>query len=200
MPCSSGPQAGRSCRRCAQQYSEQAQAGTQRLLPGPTGERNTLTFIPRDRVLCVADNEQDTLTQLAAVAAVGCELLWPDNALHRELAKKLPREVSERIHFAKEADLTAQSFDAVIYHGDSDQLRAPVRAGGGAGRGDRFGTGIRPRRNQPAARAPLYRALAERQYRGGGRQRQPDDHRLRPIPAGGVGQNPSPPPGDRRTR
>ena len=32
-----------------QQFSEQAQAGTQRLLPGPTGERNTLTFMPRGR-------------------------------------------------------------------------------------------------------------------------------------------------------
>ena len=106
-----------------QQYRDLAQAGTQRLLPGPTGERNTLTFIPRDRVLCVADNEQDALIQLAAVTAVGCEILWPESALHRELAKKLPREVSERLHFAKPEMLTAQAFDAVIYHGDSDQLR-----------------------------------------------------------------------------
>lgn len=106
-----------------QQFSEQAQAGTQRLLPGPTGERNTLTFMPRDRVLCVADNEQDALTQLAGVTAVGCEVLWPDAPLQRELAKKLPREVSERIHFAKAETLTTEPFDAVIYHGDSDQLR-----------------------------------------------------------------------------
>ena len=80
-----------------QQFSEQAQAGTQRLLPGPTGERNTLTFMPRDRVLCVADNEQDALTQLAGVTAVG--------------------------YFAKAETLTTEPFDAVIYHGDSDQLR-----------------------------------------------------------------------------
>ena len=57
------------------------------------------------------------------VTAVGCEILWPESALHRELAKKLPREVSERLHFAKPEMLTAQAFDAVIYHGDSDQLR-----------------------------------------------------------------------------
>ncbi|PIN63638.1 hypothetical protein CKQ90_34345, partial [Klebsiella pneumoniae] len=49
------------------------------------------------RVLCVADNEQDALIQLAAVLAVGCEVLWPDSALQRDLAKKLPREVSERV-------------------------------------------------------------------------------------------------------
>lgn len=91
-----------------QQYSEQAQSGTQRLLPGPTGERNTLTLMPRERVLCVADNEQDALIQLAAVLAVGCEVLWPDSALQRDLAKKLPREVSERIRFAKAEQLLAR--------------------------------------------------------------------------------------------
>ena len=55
--------------------------------------------------------------------AVGCEVLWPDAPLQRELAKKLPREVSERIHFAKAETLASEPFDAVIYHGDSDQLR-----------------------------------------------------------------------------
>ena len=63
------------------------------------------------------------LTQLAGVTAVGCEVLWPDAPLQRELAKKLPREVSARIHFAKAETLTTEPFDAVIYHGDSDQLR-----------------------------------------------------------------------------
>ena len=107
----------------AQQYGELAQAGTQRLLPGPTGERNTWTLMPRERVLCVADNEQDALVQLAAAMATGCEVLWPDDALHRDLAKQLPKAVSARIHFAKADALLTQPFDAVIYHGDSDQLR-----------------------------------------------------------------------------
>lgn len=62
----------------SKQYSELAQAGTQRVLPGPTGERNTWTLLPRERVLCIADNEMDLLTQLAAVLAVGSEVLWTD--------------------------------------------------------------------------------------------------------------------------
>lgn len=78
--------------------------------------------MPRERVLCVADNEQDALIQLAAVLAVGCEVLWPDSALQRDLAKKLPREVSERIRCQSGA-VACRAFDAVIYHGDSDQLR-----------------------------------------------------------------------------
>ncbi|MNS40945.1 Bifunctional protein PutA [compost metagenome] len=110
-------------RAICQQYGEQAQAGTQRLLPGPTGERNTWTLMPRERVLCIADNEQDTLVQLAAAAATGCEVLWPEDGLHRDLAKQLPKEVSARITFAKPDVITTQAFDAVIYHGDSDQLR-----------------------------------------------------------------------------
>jgi RHH-type proline utilization regulon transcriptional repressor/proline dehydrogenase/delta 1-pyrroline-5-carboxylate dehydrogenase len=88
-------------RAVAQQYGELAQAGTQRLLPGPTGERNTWTLMPRERVLCVADNEQDALVQLAAAMATGCEVLWPEDALHRDLAKQLPKAVSARIRFAK---------------------------------------------------------------------------------------------------
>ena len=104
-------------------YSELAQAGTQRVLPGPTGERNTWTLVPRERVLCVADNESDLLTQLSAVMAVGSEVLWQDAPLQRELVKSLPKAVSERIHFAKPETLMNAFFDAVIYHGDSDQLR-----------------------------------------------------------------------------
>ena len=110
-------------RALCQQYGELAQAGTQRLLPGPTGERNTWTLMPRERVLCVADNEQDALIQLAAATATGCEVLWTEDALHRDLAKQLPKAVSARIRFAKADTLLAQPFDAVIYHGDSDQLR-----------------------------------------------------------------------------
>jgi RHH-type proline utilization regulon transcriptional repressor/proline dehydrogenase/delta 1-pyrroline-5-carboxylate dehydrogenase len=104
-------------------YGELAQAGTQRLLPGPTGERNSWTLMPRERVLCLADSEDDALTQLAAVTAVGSEVLWPDESLHRTLVKQLPKAVSERIRFAKREQITGEDFDAVIYHGDSDQLR-----------------------------------------------------------------------------
>lgn len=110
-------------RELCQEYGELAQAGTQRVLPGPTGERNTWTLMPRERVLCVADNEQDALIQLAAALATGCEVLWPEDSLHRDLAKQLPKAVTERIRFAKADVLTSQPFDAVIYHGDSDQLR-----------------------------------------------------------------------------
>ncbi|WP_312241819.1 L-glutamate gamma-semialdehyde dehydrogenase, partial [Pantoea sp.] len=105
-----------------QRYGELAQSGTVRLLPGPTGERNTFTLLPRERVLCIADNEQDALVQLAAVTSVGSRALWQDDELHRDLRKTLPKAVQDRIDLAQDA-LNGE-FDAVIYHGDADQLRS----------------------------------------------------------------------------
>ena len=104
-----------------QQYADLAQAGTVRLLPGPTGERNTFSLLPRDSVLCLADNQQDALIQLAAVTSVGSTAVWPDDELHRTLLASLPAAVKARVSLAK--DPLAEAFDAVIYHGDADQLR-----------------------------------------------------------------------------
>lgn len=104
-----------------QHYGDLAQAGVVRLLPGPTGERNTFSLLPRDQVLCLADNEQDTLIQLAAVTSVGSKALWQDDELHRALLASLPDAVKARITLAR--DPLAAEFDAVIYHGDADQLR-----------------------------------------------------------------------------
>ncbi|MEN4566597.1 trifunctional transcriptional regulator/proline dehydrogenase/L-glutamate gamma-semialdehyde dehydrogenase [Pantoea agglomerans] len=104
-----------------QHYGDLAQAGVVRLLPGPTGERNTFSLLPRDQVLCLADNEQDALIQLAAVTSVGSKALWQDDELHRALLASLPDAVKARITLAR--DSLAAEFDAVIYHGDADQLR-----------------------------------------------------------------------------
>ncbi|PQX66440.1 trifunctional transcriptional regulator/proline dehydrogenase/L-glutamate gamma-semialdehyde dehydrogenase [Cronobacter sakazakii] len=105
-------------------YLALSQSGVQRTLPGPTGERNTYTLLPRERVLCLADNEQDLLVQLAATTSAGSRVLWVDEPLQRTLAKQLPAAVNAIIDFAKPDVLFSQFFDAVIYHGDSDQLRA----------------------------------------------------------------------------
>lgn len=107
----------------AEHFALSAQGGTVRTLPGPTGERNTYALLPRERVLALADNQQDALIQLSAVTATGCRILWPDAPLQRDLFKQLPKAVQERVDFAKEWQTAAPEFDAVIYHGDADQLR-----------------------------------------------------------------------------
>lgn len=107
-----------------ERFALAAQGGTVRILPGPTGERNTYALLPRERVLALADNQEDALVQLAAVTATGCRVLWPQAPLQHELFKQLPTAVQERIDFAPDWQVNAPVFDAVIYHGDADQLRA----------------------------------------------------------------------------
>ncbi|MGE4800045.1 trifunctional transcriptional regulator/proline dehydrogenase/L-glutamate gamma-semialdehyde dehydrogenase [Yersinia hibernica] len=107
----------------AQRYGELAQGGTVRWLPGPTGERNTYALLPRERVLCLADTEADALTQLAAVLAIGSDVLWPENTVQSDLLRILPAAVKSRITLTQNWQTATVPFDAVIFHGDADQLR-----------------------------------------------------------------------------
>ncbi|WP_367680481.1 trifunctional transcriptional regulator/proline dehydrogenase/L-glutamate gamma-semialdehyde dehydrogenase [Candidatus Fukatsuia anoeciicola] len=106
-----------------QDYAKLAQGGTVYLLPGPTGERNTYTLLPKERVLCLADNDDDILIQLAAVLAVGSQVLWVDNRLQKELFYQLPATVQSYISFSHDWKMSNIFFDAVIFHGDTEQLR-----------------------------------------------------------------------------
>lgn len=55
----------------AEQYALTSLCKTTLVLPGPTGERNTLTFVPRGRIFCAAKSVSTLLNQLAAVLATG---------------------------------------------------------------------------------------------------------------------------------
>lgn len=98
-------------------------SGVIRPLPGPTGERNTYMLKPRDNVLCLAQESDDILRQLAALLAVGSHALLPDSAALRELARSLPLEVQSRIRFTLEWKQESEHIGAVICHGESDMLR-----------------------------------------------------------------------------
>ncbi|MCV4262195.1 trifunctional transcriptional regulator/proline dehydrogenase/L-glutamate gamma-semialdehyde dehydrogenase [Pseudomonas capsici] len=106
------------------QFAEQSQSGTTRLLTGPTGERNSYSILPREHVLCLADDEADLLTQLAAVLAVGSSAIWPETALSKPLRTRLPKEAQAHIKLVADWSKDEVLFDAVLHHGDSDQLRA----------------------------------------------------------------------------
>ena len=107
---------------CAQ-FAKQNQSGTTRLLPGSTGERNSYSLLPRECVLCLADNEPDLLTQLAAVICVGSRPLWIEAEVQRTLYTKLPTKLQQQIMFTTNETVLTQPFDTAIYHGDSDTLR-----------------------------------------------------------------------------
>ncbi|NQE50565.1 trifunctional transcriptional regulator/proline dehydrogenase/L-glutamate gamma-semialdehyde dehydrogenase [Herbaspirillum rubrisubalbicans] len=73
------------------------------LLPGPTGERNTLGFAPRGLVLCVAGSVGTLLNQLAAALATGNTVLV-DEASAALLPAGLPAPVRTAIRRASQID------------------------------------------------------------------------------------------------
>ncbi|MEQ9889206.1 trifunctional transcriptional regulator/proline dehydrogenase/L-glutamate gamma-semialdehyde dehydrogenase [Pectobacterium zantedeschiae] len=105
-------------------YREHSVSGTTRRLPGPTGESNTYTLLPRERILCLADNDEDRLIQAAAVLATGGKLLWPESEHEKTLYARLPEGVQSRIQFTHDwQQHDEMSFHGAIYHGDADRLR-----------------------------------------------------------------------------
>ncbi|MBS4430053.1 trifunctional transcriptional regulator/proline dehydrogenase/L-glutamate gamma-semialdehyde dehydrogenase [Pectobacterium punjabense] len=107
-----------------QRYREYSISGTTRLLSGPTGESNTYTLSPRERILCLADNEDDRLIQAAAVLATGGKLLWPEGEQEKTLYERLPQKVQSCIQLVHDWQRHDEvPFHGVIYHGDADRLR-----------------------------------------------------------------------------
>ena len=104
-------------------YGELALSGLTQLLVGPTGERNSYSLLPRERVLCLAQEKADLLAQLAACLAVGSQVLLPDDAQTRSLLSSLPTEVRDPIALVADWATGETDFDALLHHGDSDQLR-----------------------------------------------------------------------------
>ena len=74
-------------------------------------------------MLCLADNEADLLTQLAAVLAVGSSAVVLDGEPGKSVRSHLPKEVQARIKLVSDWNKEDVAFDAVLHHGDSDQLR-----------------------------------------------------------------------------
>ena len=107
--------------KVADEFASLAQSYACHVLTGPTGERNTYTLLPRERVLNIAEERADLLVQLAATLAVGSLAVWP--ASQRELRDSLPKEVQKRIELVNDWTAAEAAFDAILHHGDSDQLR-----------------------------------------------------------------------------
>ncbi len=119
---SGAPQLAATCSRL------QALAPRQhaRELQGPTGERNVYTLAPRAAVLCLAPSDEDRLTQLAAVLAVGSRAVWPMAA--RALHARLPQAVRQAIDLVPEWTVPNAAFDAVLHHGDAASLQQTGQA------------------------------------------------------------------------
>jgi RHH-type proline utilization regulon transcriptional repressor/proline dehydrogenase/delta 1-pyrroline-5-carboxylate dehydrogenase len=105
--------------QCAR-FAAESPAGLARRLDGPTGERNVYRVLPRERVLGLADADNDRLTQLAAMLAVGAQALWPADPATGALHDSLPLDVQAHITRVADWRSPATALDAVLHHGDRE--------------------------------------------------------------------------------
>ena len=106
--------------------------GTTLALPGPTGEKNSLAFVPRGVVLCAAASMSGMLNQLAAALATGNRafVLATSQAL---VPEDLPPEVKDRIRFIGAAEVDNCAFDiALVEAGLQGNVRSQLAARQGA--------------------------------------------------------------------
>jgi RHH-type proline utilization regulon transcriptional repressor/proline dehydrogenase/delta 1-pyrroline-5-carboxylate dehydrogenase len=96
-------------------------AGASVVLPGPTGERNSYSVLPRESILCLAASERDLLAQLALALALGARAVWPRNALSQATLERLPRVVQDGIQLIGDWTSAESEFDAVVHHGSAQE-------------------------------------------------------------------------------
>ncbi|MGH8854582.1 MAG: L-glutamate gamma-semialdehyde dehydrogenase, partial [Telluria sp.] len=115
----------------AQDYGRSALTGTEVVLPGPTGERNTLAFIARGTVLCAPNTAGGLLNQVAAALATGNRALVL--ASPELIPAKLPALVKERVRFVGDDEIATSEFQvALVEAGLAGSLRARLAARPGA--------------------------------------------------------------------
>ena len=85
--------------------------GLERELPGPVGERNLYTTLPRGTVRCVADTRPGLFAQISAALATGNRALVP--------ADRLPAPFDGWVT----AESETEPFDLVLYDGAEPKLR-----------------------------------------------------------------------------
>ena len=113
-------------RDLCERFVADSRSGGARVLRGPTGERNLYSLLPREAVLCLAENRADRLVQLAAVLAVGAQAVWP--AAAADLLATLPVAVRDAVTLTSDWRSPATRFDAAIHHGSVEALIAVNRA------------------------------------------------------------------------
>jgi RHH-type proline utilization regulon transcriptional repressor/proline dehydrogenase/delta 1-pyrroline-5-carboxylate dehydrogenase len=134
----------------AERYMETTLDGVRIDLPGPTGERNQLDFVPRGTVLCAPNGTASLLNQLAAAFATGNRAL-----VLMESNASLPAAVKERVRFIDAQELDGSDVALALVEQDvTGDVRAKLAARPGAIVGI-----VDTRAGEPIA---LWRLVAER--------------------------------------
>ncbi|THF61956.1 trifunctional transcriptional regulator/proline dehydrogenase/L-glutamate gamma-semialdehyde dehydrogenase [Pseudothauera nasutitermitis] len=101
-------------------------------LPGPTGEDNSLNFVPRGQIAGVAGSAAARVHQLLAALATGNRLLVDDSEPARRLAAALPAELAKWLVLDtgwQDAAFGALLFDGPDMEADAWRVRLAERSG-----------------------------------------------------------------------
>lgn len=138
----------------AEQYVRSTPLGTETVLPGPTGERNTLRYEPRGTIACLADSQDALLNQLAAALATGNRAVVVAHATAL-VPPDLPAAVQDRITVVGSLAAVTDNFQiALVEAALSAQVRLPLA--------ERDGALVSVIDTTPEAPIPLWRLIAER--------------------------------------
>ncbi len=88
-------------------------------LPGPTGETNTWSLVPRGTVLCVAATREGAQAQWQVVQQSGNRALFVETPVIQEFLRTIPDAAATTV---ADAELDHAQYDAVLFEGDSDAL------------------------------------------------------------------------------
>ncbi|WP_320534926.1 trifunctional transcriptional regulator/proline dehydrogenase/L-glutamate gamma-semialdehyde dehydrogenase [Robbsia andropogonis] len=109
-------------------YLARAVDGLTQTLTGPTGERNTYALASRGTVLCVPSTETGARAQLAAALGSGNRALF-DGPAGIAFAERLRADAALQpyLQVVDGKGLAGAAFDAALFEGDGDALRALSR-------------------------------------------------------------------------
>jgi RHH-type proline utilization regulon transcriptional repressor/proline dehydrogenase/delta 1-pyrroline-5-carboxylate dehydrogenase len=138
----------------AEQYVRTTPLGTEIVLPGPTGERNTLRYVARGTIACFADTQDALLNQLAAALATGNRALVVAHATSLVPAD-LPAAVQDRLEVVGSLEALKDTFQIALAESAlAPQVRMPLA--------ERDGAVISVIETTPETAIPLWRLIAER--------------------------------------
>lgn len=135
-----------------QTYAEDSLLGQQLTFDGPTGESNTMRFMVKGKIACVAQDEAVLLNQIAAVMATG-NVAIVDSALSAALPMSLPPALLQCIRVKdvlNESDLHLALVDATLLSTWNERIAA------------RSGALVPVISSTADAILPLWRLVAER--------------------------------------
>lgn len=140
----------------AEHYAQSSLLNKTVPMPGPTGERNTLSFAPRGAVLCMASSTDGLLNQLAAAWCTGNHAIVP-----RDMKPLIPADLLHRVEDAIEYmdiandALKDKSINIALVDASQANAMLPILAA-------REGALIPVIQTSDHAPLPLWRLLTER--------------------------------------